>query len=216
MVTRYHVAKIFGVLVFLMSKTKTNQKSQNDQVFFVFSNIILNSVPFCHKTLSIRLHSMGNYTTEPTPVDNFCVQWSKSIDFQRNITQDSFGNISPCIIDVYVYTHNVKGSGKEEIAVGKLDLATIVKSKLKSFSLPLSSKILESHLSFDIEMRGAFNNTDLNSDEMGDQEPKLPNIIVSTKKSWFAYPQSQDHIEADACMLANLSMNNPPKGSLKD
>ena len=185
---------------------RKNSKNNNKNITFIFSNILLDNVPFCHKTLSVKLHySMNSFSTDPTPVDNFTVQWSKSLEIQKSLTQDTFGQYISCLIDVFVYTHTVQGSGKEEIAIGKLDLSQLVKLNPKNFKLPLTSKILESNLYFDIEIKGniifpepinPINNNLIN---------KFPNIIVSNKKSWFNFPQTLDRIEIEANKLVEAS-----------
>ena len=190
-----------------MSKQKLSVKPITEAVTFTFSDIRLDNVPFCHKTLSIRIKfSMNACSTEPTPVDNFDVQWSKPLVFTRSISKDALGHINTSMIDVFVYTHTVKGSGKEEVATGKIDLAPIVKNGLKHFDLPLQSNVLESNLHFDITIQNGHKFLEKNIDEEVMDPPHLPKIIISTKKSWFTFNHNQDSIEADAMKLADLSM----------
>lgn len=191
-----------------MQKEKKVIKPLTEHVTFVFSQIRLDNVPFCHKTLSIKLHfSMNNFSTDPTPVDNFIVQWSKVIEFQRPITKDALGHLQASMIDVYIYTHTVKGSGKEEIATGKFDLANLVKTGAKNFDLPLTSSVLESSLHFELDIKGGKEFIDKQSLTQNQTLPELPKIIVSTKKSWFVFHHNQDTIEADAIHLAEVAMN---------
>ena len=193
-----------------MSKQKLAIKPITENVTFVFSDIRLDNVPFCHKTLSIRMkYSMNAIATEPTPVDNFDVQWTKSIEFTRPITKDALGHINSSMVDVFVYTHTVKGSGKEEIATGKFDLAPIVRNGMKHFDFPLQSNVLESNLHFNIEIKNGRSFLEKPVEEEEIEPPVLPKIIISTKKSWFTFNHNQDSIEADALKLADLSMVPP-------
>ena len=193
-----------------MSKQKTVPKPITDNVTFIFSDITLDNVPFCHKTLSIKMHySMNNFATEPTPVDNFVVQWSKVLELSRPITKDALGHVTSSFIDVFVYTHTVKGSGKEEVATGKIDLAQLVRQGVKHFDLPLTSNVLESSLHFNVEIKNGRNFLEKASVVEQSQPPVLPKIIVSTKKSWFFFHHNQDSIESDAQKLAEIAMTQP-------
>ncbi|EAY18265.1 hypothetical protein TVAG_253770 [Trichomonas vaginalis G3] len=196
-----------------MSKEKKSLKSVTEQITFTFSQLTLDNVPFCHKTLSIKMHfSMNNFATDPTPVDNFIVQWSKVIELTRPITKDTLGHLTSSIIDVYVYTHTVKGSGKEEIATGKFDLSNLVRTGAKTFDLPLTSSVLESSLHFNVDIKGGKDFFDKQFDLQNQELAPLPKIIVSSKKSWFVFHHNQDTIESDAIHLADVSMNQAQSG----
>lgn len=191
-----------------MSKEKKTLKPVTEYVTFTFSHITLDNVPFCHKTLSIKMHySMNNFSTDPTPVDNFVVQWSKVIEFQRPISKDTLGHLTSSMIDVYIYTHTVKGSGKEQIATGKFDLSNLVQTGAKHYDLQLSSSVLESCLHFNIDIKGGKDFIEKQADLQNQENVKLPKIIVSSKKGWFTFHHNQDTIESDAIHLAEMSIN---------
>lgn len=190
-----------------MSRVKSS-KTPTEVVTFTFRNITLNNVPFCHKTLSVKIHvSMNNnFQTEPTPVDNFIVQWTKTIEFTRQMNRDALGHLSPLTADVFVYTHTVKGSGKGEIANGKIDLTHIVRNGMKHIELPLTSIVLESNLCFDVEIKGGASFVEKQQETDISKLPQLPNILISSRRSWFTFRHNQDSVESDACRLADVAM----------
>lgn len=188
-----------------MSKAK-NEKKHNE-VSFCLKNFTLDNVPFCHKTFSIKFHIPSfNHKLYPTPVDNFSVQWTKAIEFQRSINKDPLGNIIPLIADIIVFTHNVKGSGKEQIASGKVDFTNLVINDIHRYSILLSSSVLESVLRFDIDTKGAEQFIDINSSIKMEVPAALPSILVFSRKSWFVFRHNQESSESDACKLADVSL----------
>lgn len=188
----------------------------NELVTFRFFNITLDNVPFCHKTLSLKLHyRLTSFPTDPTPVEDFQVKWTKVIEIQRTISLDSNQKPVPTYLDVTVYTHSRKGSGKEEIAHGKMDLLMLVKSGKTSETLPLSSNILESVLHFDVEMIGGEAFVEAPPDTKADDCPPLPEIHPIIKNSWFNFKHNPDLIEADANTLVEAAMKPIPKIAIK-
>ncbi|OHT12029.1 hypothetical protein TRFO_18214 [Tritrichomonas foetus] len=186
------------------TKTKTSTKSQ--QITFRFSKLCLDNVPFCHKTLSLKFHSkFFNQGTNPTPVDNFTVQWINTIEIKKNITCDASGKLLPANVDLTVFTHTVKGSGKDEVAYGVLDLSQLARSGSKSGSVQMRSSILESTLTFEIEMVGdSF--IEAHKETKQEELPKLPEIIPISKNSWFNMKHNPDLIEQDANMLVEAAL----------
>ncbi|KAH0795681.1 hypothetical protein GPJ56_000560 [Histomonas meleagridis] len=183
-----------------------NIKSSAELVTFLFHNIVLDNVPFCHRTLSLKFHfRLNNFPTDPTPVENFLVKWTRVIEMERTISRDSSGKPTPSIVDVTVYTHSVKGSGKEEIAHGKLDLAQIVRRGNGSTSIQLQSNILESVLRFDVEIRGGESFKEVSNESKQVSSTPLPEIHLYTKNSWFNFKHNPDQIEADANILVEAA-----------
>lgn len=188
-----------------MSAASKKPKSEN--VTFRFFNLTLDNVPFCHKTLSLKMHfRLNNFPTDPTPVEDFLVKWTNTIEIKRSISRDNSGKPVPSIIDITVFTHTVKGSGKDEIAFGKLDLAQIVRTGKKTMSIPLQSNILESSLRFEIETQGGDSFTEVTNDVKNDDMPRLPVIVPILRNSWFNFKHNPDLIEADANILVEAAM----------
>ena len=179
-----------------------NVKSSSESVTFLFHNIVLDNVPFCHRTLSLKFHfRLNSFTTLATPVENFLVKWTTVIEMERTISHDSMGKPVPSIVEVTVFTHNVKGRGKEEIAHGKFDLAQIVRHRNATNTIQLQSNILESSLHFDVDIRGGESFTEV-TDELKTFTPTpLPEIISYSKNSWFNFKHNPDQLEADANIL---------------
>ena len=188
-----------------------------ENVVFRFFNITLDKVPFCHKTLSMKMHhGTKSYATEPTPVEDFLVKWTSAIEITRAISRDSAGKPMPSILNITVYTHTVKGSGKEEVASGKLDLAQVVRTGKKEMSVALESKILESNLNMEIETQGGDSFTEVSARDASEELPPLPVIVPVLKTSWFNFKHNPDMIEADANRLVEAAVQAAQrrKGSL--
>ena len=192
-------------------------KSTKESVIFRFFNITLDNVPFCHKTLSMKFHyGIKSFGTVPTPVEDFLVKWTNTIEFNRAISRDNSGKPMPSIVNVTVSTHTVKGSGKDEVASGKFDLAQIVRTGKRQISVALESKILESKLQFDVETQGGDSFTEIAGRDANADLPPLPVIVPVLKNSWFNFKHNPDMIEADANKLVEAAMQAAPKkrGSL--
>ena len=191
-------------------KTKVSN-SKNQQITFRFSKLCLDNVPFCNKTLSLRFHSkFFSQGTDPTPVEKFSVSWKNTVEIKKNITFDSVGKLLPMDVDVTVLTHSVKGSGKNEIARGKIDLASLARSGVKAGNVQMMSNILESTLSFDVEIY---------PDSLVEAQPEqkqietleLPEIHVIMKNSWFNVKHNPDLIEQDANILVEAALKPKTK-----
>jgi hypothetical protein len=184
-------------------------KPQNDNVTFRLFNLTLTNVPFCHKTLSLRIRlGLGHsLTTDPTPATNFLVEWTSVITFQRSISRDTSGKAIPSIVDIIVLTHSVRGTGRDKIAYGALDLSQLVKTGKGPGSIPLFSGILESSLKFDVEMSGGESLAEPAPDVKAEEYPPLPVIRPVLKNGWFGFNHHPDLIEADANLLVQAVLS---------
>lgn len=179
-----------------------NSKSSAEQVTFIFHNIVLDNVPFCHRTLSLKFHfRLNSFTTLATPVEDFLVKWTTVIEMERAISRDSLGKTVPSIVEVTVFTHSVKGSGKEEIAHGKFDLAQLVKHRNSAHTVQLQSNILESSLRFDVDIRGGESFAEVTDERRPFVPAPLPTVTPFARNSWFNFKHNPDQLEADANRL---------------
>jgi hypothetical protein len=188
---------------------KRPKQSQSDNVTFRFFNLTLTNVPFCHKTLSLRIRlGLGHrFTTDPTPVANFLVEWTAVISFQRSISRDTSGRAIPTIVDIIILSHSVRGTGRDKIAYGTLDLAQLVKTGNGRGSVPLLSNILESSVNFDVEMIGGESFAEAVPNVKTDEYRPLPVIRPVLKNGWFPFNHNPDLIEADANLLVQAVLS---------
>ena len=191
---------------FQMAALKRQKSGLSENVVFKFYNITLDKVPFCHKTLSVRMMCrLNRYSTEQKAAEDFRVNWSKAIEIKRLMTHDTAGKIVPTIIDVLVLAHQVRGSGVDEVAYGKFDLAQILRQAKKHLCVPLQSNILDSNLRFEIETLGGDSFVEVAvQDEFEDEEP-LPVIPVYQTEGWFSFHHNVEAIEADSTMLVKVA-----------
>lgn len=189
-----------------MSSSKRQKGGLGENVIFKFYNITLDKVPFCHKMLSVRMTCrLSRYSTEQKAVEEFLVNWSKAIEIKRMMMHDATGKIVPTIIDVNILAHQVRGSGVDEVAYGKFDLAQILRQAKKSLCVPLQSNILDSNLRFEIETLGGDSFVEVaDADEFVDEEP-LPVIPVYQTEGWFSFHHNAEAIEADSVMLVKAA-----------
>lgn len=178
------------------------------QVTFKFSNLSLNNVPFCSKIISLKFQDsrFSKNNTSSEPVNNFQVVWPQAIEIHKNITRDASKKLIPSIIDITVYMHPAKGSGKDEIAHGKLDLAQLVVKGNGDGSVQLQSIILESSLSFHVDMVGISELVEVHTDTKPEELPDFPEIHPVAKNSWFNMKHNPDLIEQDANLLVEAAL----------
>lgn len=189
-----------------MSSSKRQKGALSENVVFKFFNITLDKVPFCHKMLSVRMSCrLSKYSTEQKAAEEFLVSWSKAIEIKRLMTHDTTGKIVPTIVDVIILAHAARGSGIDEVAYGKFDLAQILRQAKKSLCVPLQSNILDSNLRFEIEMLGGDNFVEVFSPERFDEEEPLPVIPVYQTDGWFSFHHNAEAIEMDSRMLVKAA-----------
>lgn len=189
------------------SKSKSGSQLMR-QVSFKFSNLKLDNVPFCSKILSLKFQDsrFSKNTTGSEGVQNFQVKWPQVIEMHKTITRDVSKKLIPLIIDITVYMHPAKGSGKDEIAHGKLDLSQLISKGSNQGSVQLQSNILESTLSFDVEMNGINELVESHTDSKQEEPPDFPEIHPVAKNSWFNMKHNPDLIEQDANLLVEAAL----------
>ncbi|KAK8861182.1 hypothetical protein M9Y10_012877 [Tritrichomonas musculus] len=187
---------------------QSKSKPATQQVTFKFSNLRLNNVPFYSKNISLKFQDsrFSKNNTSSEPVNNFQVVWTQAIEMHKNITRDSSNKLIPSIIDITVYMHPPKGGGKDEIAHGKLDLAQLVVKGNGDGSVELQSIILESSLSFHVDMTGISELVEVHNDAKPDDLPVFPEIHPVAKNSWFNMKHNPDLIEQDANLLVEAAL----------
>jgi hypothetical protein len=182
-------------------------RGSRETVEFRFSSITLDNVPFCHKTLSLRIQvRLTTHETDPTPVENFVVRWTKPIQFQRALSRDSSGKLVPSVVDVEVASYNVTGTNnRQQVANGKIDLAQLTRNRRDTVSIPLQSKLLGSTLRFDCEIKGGDCFIESANEAKPGEMPRLPAIGPVSRNSWFHFKHNPDQIDADANLLVEAA-----------
>jgi hypothetical protein len=190
-----------------MASTSRRPQKTAETVDFVFSQIFLDKVPFCHKTFSLRMRfRFAKFLLDPTPVENFCVRWSKRIQIQRFVTRDSSGNLSTAFADFRIDKHAVSGKAqRSQVGVGKIDLGQLAKNGSGRVSIPVQSQILEGCLQFDVAVMAGDAPIAPSSDS-GPVEPlQLPVVKPFFKSSWFSFKSTPDLVDQDAQALVEAS-----------
>jgi hypothetical protein len=192
----------------MASGSRARLKPSVETIDFAFSDIVLDKVPFCYKTFSLRFrYRITKILTDPTPVENFCVRWSKRIQFQRSLTRDISGSLLPSVVGVRVFSHAVSGKAqRSEIGSGKIDLAQLATSGSGPVSIPIQSQILESCLQFTVAVTAGDAPVGPLAEAEPAEPPEIPVIRTFSRHSWFAFKSNPDLIDQEALALAEASI----------
>jgi hypothetical protein len=192
----------------MTSVLRGSKSKATETVDFTFSDITLDKVPFCHKTFSLSLrYRVTKYLLDPTPVENFCVRWSKRVQFQRCVTRDSSGTFLPSIVDLRIDSHAVSGTAqRSRIGSGKIDLTHLQKTGSGKVSIPVQSPILESSLQFEVAVMFGDSMIIPSADSSPTEGVELPIVKTFVKNSWFSFKSNPDLIDQDALALVEASI----------
>jgi hypothetical protein len=191
----------------MTSGSRPRLKPSIETIDFAFSDILLDKVPFCYKTFSLRFrYRITKILTDPTPVENFCVRWSKRIQFQRSLTRDISGSLLPSVVDVRVFTHAVSGKAqRNQIGSAKIDLAQLATGGSGPVAIPIQSSILETSLQFNVAVTAGDAPVGPLTGTEPAELPDIPVIRVFARHSWFSFKNNPDLIDQEALALAEAS-----------
>ena len=177
--------------------------SDKSNVQFRFFNISVDNIPFCNKYFSLKLHFRYNsFSTDFAPTKEFSVIWHNLLEFQYLVTRDISGHAALVSLDFTLYSSNdFKGSGKEEIATAKYDASSILKHGLKKVTIPLTSSILESKLTMDVEANGGEIFFEIPPTQEKQQTENFPKVITRIKNGWHSYQHNMEQIDIDTNAL---------------
>jgi hypothetical protein len=192
----------------MTSVLRGSKSRAGETVDFIFSDITLDKVPFCHKTFSLYFrYRVTKYLLDPTPVENFCVRWSKRVQFQRCVTRDSSGGFLPSIVELRIDSHAVSGTAqRSRIGSGKIDLAQLQRTGSGRVSVPVQSPILESSLQFEVAVMLGDSLVTSSVDSSPVEAVELPVVRPFLKNSWFSFKSNPELIDQDALTLVEASI----------